>query len=352
MVWAIGRSLKGGQYVVEDVLHQAHLSVTYEARSSQGHQVVIKTPNAAAINPADFDKLQQRFVSEAFKLANCQKSPYIVQVEEPFLEDGLWCIPMEYIDGKTLDKRYPRRLPEAEAIRYVQQVGQALEVIHAQGLIHRDVAPNNIIRRSRDGMNEAVLIDFGLVRDFTLSNSITSTQKITPYTARELCTKTKERGYFTDLYGLGAVLYSLVTGQEPPMALDRKPNDRLNFPAGVSSGVEEVIESAMAIKGSDRPPSVTAWLEELNQLSVAGDGEASKPPEPKPKEDPEKTHKRRIETWQVVAVIITAVGSLMAGIGAMMSANKSDPPKPTPSVSQVATPTGVSAPVVSPRRSP
>jgi eukaryotic-like serine/threonine-protein kinase len=352
MVWAIGQPLKGGQYVVEEILHQGHLSVAYKAKSSQGHQVVIKTPNAAAINPADFDKLQQRFVSEAFKLANCQKSPYIVQVEEPFQEDGMWCIPMEYIDGDRLDKRSPKRLPEAEAIRYVRQVGQALEVIHAQGLIHRDVAPNNIMLRSRNGMSEAVLIDFGLVRDFTLSASVTSTQKITPYTARELCATKQARGAFTDLYGLGAVLYSLVTGLEPPMALDRQPSDWLNFPPGVSSGVVKVIESAMKIKGRDRPISVSAWLEQVNQLAIGNPSEAPKPLPPKPEEDREKVHKRRIETWQIVAAIITAIGGLMAGVGAMMSANKADAPKPTPSMSQVATPSGGPVPVASPKRSP
>jgi eukaryotic-like serine/threonine-protein kinase len=355
MVWAIGRSLKGGQYQVEKVLHQGHLSVTYEAKSlqghNQGHKVVIKTPSDAAISQADFDKLQQRFVAEAFKLVKCQKSPYIVQVEEPFQEDGLWCIPMEYIAGMTLDRRSPMRLPEAEAIRYVQQVGQALEVLHAERLIHRDVAPNNIILRSRNGVNEAVLIDFGLVRDFTLSNSVTSTQKVTPYTARELCTTKQERGVFTDLYGLGAVLYSLVTGQEPPMAMDRS-EDELKFPPGVSSGVEAVIQSAMKIKGIDRPSSVSVWLEQVNQLAIGNSSEAPKPLPPKPEEDREKMHKRRIETWQVVAAIITAIGGLMAGVGAMMSANKSDSPKPTPSVSQVATPSGGPVPMVSPKRSP
>jgi eukaryotic-like serine/threonine-protein kinase len=327
MVWAIGQPLKGGQYVVEEILHQGHLSVTYEAKSFQGHKVVIKTPSDAAISQVDFDKLQQRFVAEAFKLVKCQKSPYIVQVEEPFQEDGLWCIPMEYIAGMTLDRRSPMRLPEAEAIRYVQQVGQALEVIHAQGLIHRDVAPNNIILRSRNGVNEAVLIDFGLVRDFTLSNSVTSTQKITPYTARELCTTKQERGAFTDLYGLGAVLYSLVTGQDPPMALDRKSGDRLTFPAGVSSGVEAVIESAMALKGIDRPSSVSAWLEQVNQLAIGNPSDAPKPLR-KREEDGEIKHKRRIETWQVVGVIITAIAAVITAIAALMQANKPDSPKP------------------------
>ena len=102
-------------------------------------------------------------MGEAFKLKDCQKSRYIVHVEEPFQEDGFWCIPMEYIAGTTLDKRNPLKMPEGEALRYVRQVGEALGVIHAQGLIHQDVSPDNVIRRlNNTGMNEAVLIDVGL----------------------------------------------------------------------------------------------------------------------------------------------------------------------------------------------
>ena len=313
MVWPAGKKLKNGRYTIEEILRQGHLSITYLAKLEKGHRVVIKTPNDAAIPRTDFDKLQERFVGEAFKLKDCQTSQYIVQVEEPFQEDGFWCIPMEYIAGTTLDKRSPLKMSEGEALRYVRQVGEALGVIHVQGLIHRDVSPDNVMRRSDDtGMNDAVLIDFGLVRDFNLSTSVTSTQKITPFTARELCLSKKDRGAYTDLYGLGAVLYSLVTGDNPPMAMERKPGEKLTFPAGVSVQVEHAIESAMALKGSDRPASVAAWLETLP---------AAKPEEKLnvPSLLPEERRKRKLE---IVGLVLTALGVLFGafqGIPAVLT---------------------------------
>jgi eukaryotic-like serine/threonine-protein kinase len=115
MIWAVDRVVGEGHYTVKAVLKQSQLSVTYLAVSSRGEQVVIKTPNDAAIPQGDFDKLQARFVKEAFKLKNCQQSNYIVKVQEPFQEDGVWCIPMEYVgvrlwqDGIPCDRQKQKR---------------------------------------------------------------------------------------------------------------------------------------------------------------------------------------------------------------------------------------------------
>jgi eukaryotic-like serine/threonine-protein kinase len=338
MVWSTGKALNKGMYTIEEVLHQGAFSVTYLAVTKAGDRFVIKTPNKDAISQQDFDELQARFISEAFKLKDCQKSPYIVQVKEPFQEDGFWCLPMEYVPSRTLDLRSPLKLSEEEAVRYISQIGQALKIIHAQDLIHRDVAPNNIMLRSRHGLNEAVLIDFGLVRDFNLSTSVTSTQKVTPYTARELCLSKQERGYFTDLYGLGAVLYNLVTGQVPPMATDRVPGQKLSFPSGLDlhQKTEAAIEHAMQLKGHDRPLSVADWLKELPVF-----------PEPQPRTsvvvEPGERRKKKVETWTLTIAAITAIGGLLGGIGALIQANKpSDSP---PQVAPSATPASLTDPM-------
>jgi eukaryotic-like serine/threonine-protein kinase len=350
MVWDTGKELNKGMYTIEEVLHQGQLSVTYLTTTKVGDRFVIKTPNKDAIPKEDFDKLQERFVIEAFKLKDCQKSPYIVQVKDPFQEEGFWCLPMEYIDSRTLNLRNPLKLGEAEAVRYVRQIGQALEVVHAQGLIHRDVSPNNIMLRSPRGINEAVLIDFGLVRDFNLSTSVTSTQKVTPYTARELCLSKQDRGSFTDLYGLGAVLYSLVTGQAPPMATDRLPGQKLSFPSGLDLDpkTEAAIEHAMQLKGIDRPSSVAAWLQELPVFPKPTPMPSIiEEPTPIPSiiGTPGEPPKKRVD-WTMVIAAIAAIGGLLGGIGALMQANKpsDSPPKATPTATS-ASPT---APVKSP----
>lgn len=312
MVWQKGKQLKSGRYTIVEVLAEREFSITYLAESTAADWVVIKTPNDNAIPRADFDKLQERFVDEAVKLTKCQKSRHIVRVDDPFQEDGFWCIPMEYIEAKTLEDRSPRKRSEAEAIRYVRQVGEALEVIHALGLIHRDVTPENIMLRSPNGVTEAVLIDFGLVRDFQLSRSVTSTQKITPFTARELCLSRQDRGSFTDLYSLGAVLYALVTGENPPMAVDRVPGEKLKFPIGISEAVAVAIEKAMALKGSDRPSSVAEWLTMLPVEQLTPPQPAPEPPAPEPPSQQESLDDRHKKRNEQLTLILAALGVLFA----------------------------------------
>ena len=263
MVWAAGQKL-GDRYTIRDVLGRGRWSITYRAEDRLGQSVVIKAVNREAIAPSELDRLQQVFVREAFKLAKC-RHPYIVRAEEPFQADGVWCIPMEYIAGTTLARRDRRVLPEAEAVKYVRQVGEALQVVHEHGLLHRDVTPANIMLRIRNGESEAVLIDFGLARDFDHDLTLTRTEEITPgFTPLELYSRNGERGAYTDIYSLGATLYELMTGKVPPNADVRKlSNAPLVFPDSMSKPIRQATKWAMELERKDRPQSVKEWLDSL-----------------------------------------------------------------------------------------
>ena len=106
MIWLPGQKLKNGLYTVDEMLRHGRLSVTYLATSMKGDRVVIKAMNDQAIAPADLAKLRQRFNDEAATLIRCE-SRHIVKVENLFEEEGLICIPMEFVSGMTLDKRNP-----------------------------------------------------------------------------------------------------------------------------------------------------------------------------------------------------------------------------------------------------
>jgi eukaryotic-like serine/threonine-protein kinase len=323
MVWPKRKDLKGGRYTIEDVLRQGRLSTTYLATTKSGDRIVIKAANDEAIERSDFDRLQERFIKEAFKLQKCEH-PNIVKVFEPFQEEGLWCIPMEYIAGTTLDKRDRRRLPEAEAIRYVTEIGEALGILHGQGLIHRDVNPSNVMIRVRNGVSEAVLIDFGLVRDFATNLSTTSYTETTAFAssgkAPELYIRGGDRGSYTDLYSLGAMLYELVTGSPAPSAVDRTEHPQpLSFPGSVvSSSVVKLIESAMALKPLDRPVSVSIWLEKLTSGKQEDQSDRVRLP-------------KKPINWVTVAAVVTAVAGLVAAVAAMVTAfqPKDSPPAKT-----------------------
>ena len=320
MIWAVGHVLKNDRYTIEAVLGHGRLSVTYRARAKNNDRQVLKVPNDEATQ-ADFDRVQARFVKEAFKLQQCQH-PNIVKVFEPFQEDGLWCIPMEYIAGTTLEDRDRRQLSEPEAITYVTQVGEALGVLHGQTLIHRDVQPGNVMIRVRDGVSEAVLIDFGLVKDFSMQSGPSSVTTTTQdagmhpgYKAPELYVRDGSRGAFCDLYALGALLYELVTGDAPPYAIERQLQPRpLSFPgSAVSDRVKLAIEDAMAIEVLARPKTVSEWLEELKP-------ETNSETKPETKMARPEQAKPNLMNWKMMLKVLGAITALIAAITGLVQA--------------------------------
>ncbi len=334
MVWVAGKQLQGNKYTIERILGHGRFGITYLARYKNDEPVVIKTPNDQSLNRPDFDRLQQVFVREAFKLARC-RHPHIVKAEEPFQEDGLWCIPMEYIAGTTLADREQRILPQEEALRYIQQIGEALIEVHKHGLLHRDVRPENIMVRI--GKAEAVLIDFGLALEFDHEMTKTRTEEIAEgFAPLELYSRQAERGAYTDIYSLGATLYVLLTGQKPAGAMKRKlDNERLIAPKEsnpqISNRINRAILSAMELEAEKRPQSVQDWLDSLGLKNDSVSPNQS----PNPREN--RDSRRRIETWQLIIAAVAAIGALLAGIAPFVpifqnrgNSGSSPPPTSTP----------------------
>lgn len=228
--------------------------------------MAIKTLNDRVQQGPDFEKLQQDFLNEALKIQKCWH-PHILEVYEVIQEGGLWCMVMECINGEDLASRVSRELlSEGEALQYIQQIGEALIVVHSQGLLHRDVKPENIMRRS--GKSEAVLIDFGIAREFTHDVAQTQTSYRTDYYAPiEQYENRAKRGAYTDVYALAATLYFMLTGQLPASAPSRAADTPLVPPkqhnSQISDRVNRGILKGMALKAKDRPQSVPEWLNML-----------------------------------------------------------------------------------------
>ncbi|MFN9553734.1 MAG: protein kinase domain-containing protein, partial [Dolichospermum sp.] len=182
---------------------------------------------------------------------------------------------MEYIPGETLGTAFVLPgipLPEATAIHYIRQIGAALQVVHHNGLLHRDVKPDNIILRQ--GTQEVVLIDFGIAREFNDGAKQTHTSLVSEgYAPIEQYLTQAPRTAATDVYGLAATLYALLTAQVPIPALLR---DRQKMPSpnelqpSLSAAVNEAVMRGMAIEPQFRPNTVAEWLQMLpgNGLNV------------------------------------------------------------------------------------
>jgi len=208
----IGKSLQDGNYTIDQELGRGGFGVTFKATHHYlGQTVVIKTLNEALHQHPEFEQFQHKFQAEARRLALCVH-PNIVRVSDFFLEAGLPYMVMDYIPGPTLEAVvFPHNpLPEAVAVEYIRQVGAALSVVHDNGLLHRDVKPQNILLHEKT--RQAVLIDFGIAREFTLNVTQTHTNMMSPgYAPIEQYLAQQKRTPATDVYGLAATLYALLT---------------------------------------------------------------------------------------------------------------------------------------------
>ena len=277
----VGTTLQGGKYTLERVLGEGGFGITFLATHHYLQQtVVIKTLNSSQSNSA-FSQIQQQFQDEGRRLALCTH-PNIVRVSDFFVENGMPYLVMDYIPGETLEQLvFPDQpLPEAIAIHYIRQIGAALQTVHANGLLHRDVKPQNIIRRQ--GSQDVILIDFGIAREFTMGMPQAHTSIISAgYAPPEQYLAEAPRTPATDVYGLAATLYALLTAHVPVASILR---DRQPMPAprdllpSLSPAINQAVLRGTAMDTKYRPVTVAEWLELLPQETEASPGVVPAPP--------------------------------------------------------------------------
>jgi serine/threonine protein kinase len=272
MVWATGDSLQGGRYVIEKRLAPGGFGITYKAQHRHlAESVVIKTPNESLRNDPEYDKYVRRFIEEGRRMAKLSEKqhPNIVRVRDLFEEGGTYCLVMDFVAGESLWDLVQRRgaLPESEAVDYVRQIGEALTVVHAAGLVHRDAHPGNIMVQ-RDG--KAVLIDFGIAGEIfpaTVSSKFFANPAFAPYEQMQ-----GDREPAVDIYCLAASLYYSITGQRPASSLKRKlNNERLVPPKQLAGGIGDELNRAilkgMELEANKRPQSMREWLKLLESAN-------------------------------------------------------------------------------------
>ncbi|MEH2200975.1 protein kinase domain-containing protein [Nostoc sp.] len=263
-----GTILQDGKYTLIQEIGRGGFGITFKATHHYlGQEVVMKTINERLRQHPDFAKFERQFQDEARRLATCIH-PNIVRVSDFFVEAGLPYMVMEYIRGETLGDAFVLpgiTLPEATAIHYIRQIGAALQVVHNNGLLHRDVKPDNIIQRL--GTEEVVLIDFGIAREFNGSVRQTHTGLVSEgYSPIEQYLTQAPRTPATDVYGLAATLYALLTAQVPMPALLR---DREQMPSPrelqphLSAALNQAVMRGMAVESRFRPATVAEWLQLL-----------------------------------------------------------------------------------------
>ena len=256
-----------------------------------------------------FDYYKKRFIKEAQNLKSLNHE-HIVKVAEAFECNGTAYYAMEYIDGETLSGLISRkgRLREQEAIGITLQVADALSYMHNRKMLHLDLKPSNIMMRN----GEAVLIDFGLSKQFNQSGEPESSTTIglgTPgYAPIEQANYHEHSGLpaTLDIYALGATMMKMLTGVgEMPTASDIL-NDGFPFglfaQAGVSEKTTAVVNKAMA-------PMSKARYQTVAELAQALSGKTGKDNE----ETEIKTNEKKTSFGQIVSTLLTIVICIVIG---------------------------------------
>ncbi len=275
MVWQKGYKLKNGEYIIEGLLGGGGFGDTYKAirkSSQQDTLVAIKTPNARIQAKPDFAQHQERFVREAQYLYECSH-PHVIPVWDVFCEDQLCFMVMKYIKGCDLEEYVKNSEPlyETQALEYIRQIGEALSCVHLKGFLHRDVKPSNILLCEET--SKAILIDFGLAREFVQDETKTHTGIVTEgFGPIEQYQQRAKRGAYTDVYALAATLYFLLTKEIPFPSSVLKHGIPLMPPQAhnpnISDRINNAIMQGMKLYPKDRPQTIKEWFSMLDLEST------------------------------------------------------------------------------------
>jgi serine/threonine protein kinase len=274
MTLPVGASIQhpdGERYVIENLLGKGGFGAVYLVRDRRVQERLFALKEI--IDPNKLDRERFIFEAEVLKRLNHRALPHVFKVFEYEKLKRVYML-MDYIEGRNLDdllEEQPERcfsLPLVLAI--MRPIVDALIYLHGQNppIVHRDIKPSNIIVSTKGG--EAVLVDFGLAKEYIKDSTTTIIRHGSPgYAAPEQYgSGTNPR---TDIYGLGATIYVLLTGTIPIDAIARATGSKGMDPLvpvhlvapSVPWADALAIEKAMSISSDDRFNTVEEFWQEL-----------------------------------------------------------------------------------------
>ncbi len=294
MLLQVGTKLQQGKYRIEGVLGQGGFGITYKAvQTALNKSVAIKefffkeycerdAVGALCIsnisNTSMVERYRKKFEKEARTISQLNH-PNIISIHDTFNENGTSYYVMDYIDGQSLEDIVKRQgaLSESVAIDYIKQVASALDYIHQRSINHLDVKPANIMVRQSD--NKAILIDFGVSKQYDAYGGQTSTTPIGishGYAPIEQYNPTGVSTFSpqTDIYSLGATLYKLVTGKTPPISIELSETRRIEMPDSLSKPMRNFISKCTRTGRLERfnsaKQAIVIYEKEVQRLSIVG----------------------------------------------------------------------------------
>ena len=274
-----------GRYTIEGVLGQGGFGITYLGIDElHEKKVAIKeffpqgivtrnieyqdTVTVTFVGEKEnYEKGKERFLKEARTMAKFSKDEGIVKALDFFEINNTAYIVMEYLEGVTL-KQYLRenqRIAPEDLIELLVPLIESLDEIHSQGMIHRDISPDNIMVLP-DGRIK--LMDFGAARDYTEFGEKSLSIVLKPgYAPPEQYQTHGIQGPWTDIYALCATMYKCITGENPSDAIERVMDDSLKkiseFGIDILPQEEAAIIKGMSVSAKDRYQDIKDFCEDL-----------------------------------------------------------------------------------------
>ena len=277
-------TLQGNKYIIDTILGSGGFGNTYLAthaflgrkvaikeffmkeycdRDQTTSHVIVHTDSSRQI----VERYKQKFLKEAQMIASL-KNEHIIQIHDIFEENDTAYYVMEYVDGGSLKDKVEIEGPlsEAEALTYICQVGEALSYLHSNNILHLDVKPANILL---DKSNRAILIDFGISKHYDEGGGQTSSTPAGISKGYAPLEQYKQEAITqfdasTDVYSLGASLYFLLTGKNPPDATDIYEDGLPAIPTAITEATRQAILAAMQPRRKDRPQTMSEFIKSFN----------------------------------------------------------------------------------------
>lgn len=287
-----------GKYLLGRVLGQGGFGVTYLGWDLDlGIKLAIKeylprefagrSTGEMSITPYSgearnyFAKGLEKFLDEAKTLARLEGHPNIVSVRDFFRENGTAYLVMNYLEGMTLKDYLNRKgstLDFASAFQILSPVMEGLKQVHAHGILHRDISPDNIFITDTGIVK---ILDFGAARQSLGEHSKSLSVILKPGYAPEEQYRSKGRqGPWTDVYAVAATMYLMLCGKTPPEPLDRMSGEPIYTPSQLGAAIfpagEAALMKGLAVKAEHRFQTIT----EFQQALYAGLTQAAVQPTP------------------------------------------------------------------------
>lgn len=269
--WKKGLKLNNGQFIIESILLRSGTGFYYRAKNTTNSQLVtIKATDIFWSSDEDKNGFKEKLIKQAQFIASKCANPYIVKLyPQVFLENDRAYMVMDYLDGVDLATYLDQngKFAPDSALKLVTKIATALNVLHQNKYIHQDLRPQNII--IDPNTQEPILTDYGFaVKLFALA----------PRKAQNMdCFSPPEQSYAhnhnkpaTDIYGLSAILYVLVTGQLPNPANLRNYKDLIppqQFTPELSDRFNEGIMKGMELDIEKRPQNLRDWFQIFKENS-------------------------------------------------------------------------------------